>query len=92
MSLHACDLLAADADWEAPTWSMSLAAAEQLAKSLDVLLAGVGADVTVEALWEGRLRRRSNPSAELSLRVWSEGGCWVPIHATWSRKPDPAPR
>ncbi len=62
LSLHACDLLAADADWEAPTWSMSLAAAEQLAKSLDVLLAGVGADVIVEALWEGE-----TPTEEQSI-------------------------
>ena len=54
MTLHACELLAADdAGWDAPTWSMSSAAAEQLAESFEALLDGLDGDVAVEALAEG---------------------------------------
>lgn len=53
MTLHACELLADDADWDAPTWSMSSTAAEQLAESFEALLDGLDGDVAVEALAEG---------------------------------------
>lgn len=53
MTLHACDLLADDADWDAPTWSMPREAAEQLAESFEALLDRLDGAVTVEALWDG---------------------------------------
>ncbi len=55
LTLHACDLLAEDADWDAPTWSMSPPAAEQLAQSLGELLVGMGVGAVVDALWEGEM-------------------------------------
>lgn len=61
LSLHACDLLADDADWDATTWSMSQVAAGRLAESMEALLEGVGGPAAVEALWEGEAAASEEP-------------------------------
>lgn len=61
LSLHACDLLADDADWGAPTWSMSPVATGRLAESIEALLEGIGGPATLEALWEGETAVSEEP-------------------------------
>ncbi len=53
----ACDLLADDADWDAPTWAMHAAGRAALAATLGVL-AGVAPGATVEVLWAGDAAER----------------------------------
>jgi hypothetical protein len=62
LTLHACDLLADDADWDARTWLMAPGAAQELAESIDALLVGLGVDAVVEAVWEGE-----TPTEEQSI-------------------------
>lgn len=51
--LHGCDLLAEDADWDAPTWSMRPAESARLADSIASLLRQAEDTAAIEALWEG---------------------------------------
>jgi hypothetical protein len=48
----ACDLLADDADWNAPTWAMHATGRAALAATLGAL-AGVAPGAVVEVLWAG---------------------------------------
>lgn len=61
LSLHACELLADDADWDAPTWAMAPGAAEHLADTLSTLLDDLGDTAIVEALWEGEAPSDERP-------------------------------
>lgn len=51
--LHGCDLLAEDADPDAPAWSMRPAESARLADSIASLLRQAEDTAAIEALWEG---------------------------------------
>jgi hypothetical protein len=51
--LHGCDLLAEDADWAAPTWSMRPGESDRLADSIASLLRQAENTGAIAALWEG---------------------------------------
>jgi hypothetical protein len=51
--MHACDLLADSADWNAETWDMPAETAHALSATLGALLSAIGTETTVEVLWEG---------------------------------------
>ena len=50
-SLHGCDLLSDDADWDARTWDMSAEAKAALHDALRVLFDEYSGQVTLTALW-----------------------------------------
>lgn len=58
LALHGCDLLAADADWDAPTWSMRPAETDRLADSTASLLAPSGSHSRRRGALGRRERRR----------------------------------
>lgn len=49
----ACSLLADDADWEAPFWSMRPEVLAPLARTLEVVAASDLGEFSIEALWTG---------------------------------------
>lgn len=90
LSLHACDLLTDEADWDAPTWSMSPGVAEQLADSMSALLAELGDTAFVEALWEGEapVDERYLPTTEF-VGLVRRGE--MATHTRYRIRPDDAP-
>lgn len=65
LSLHACDLLADSADWNAVTWDMTTSGAESLAAAFAYVLDQSPDGVTADALWDG-------DHAETTLNVTEE--------------------
>ncbi len=53
LAFHACDLLSDEADWNAPTWSMTPESLVELADLWARLFERVPGDVAVQALWDG---------------------------------------
>ena len=53
LSLHACDLLTDDADWNAETWDMSPEASAELADAFDLVLDRSRNGMVASALWDG---------------------------------------
>lgn len=53
LSVHGCDLLSDDADWDAATWDLTQTGREQLGEALRAVFADVPGEITVQALWDG---------------------------------------
>jgi len=51
LAAHGCDLLAEDADWDAPTWAMTPEAIDELALAWRAVFAEAPDVVTVAAIW-----------------------------------------
>ena len=68
----ACSLLADDADWNAPTWSMRPEIRTQLARTLESLAHVPGA--VVEALWVGDRPDREDAVTPAGLAALAEAG------------------
>lgn len=53
LAFHACDLLAGDADWNAPTWAIRSESLDLLADLWSRLFERIPIDVAAQALWDG---------------------------------------
>ena len=53
LSVHGCELLAGDADWNASVWDLAEVGRAELAEVLAEVLSAVDDPATVEALWAG---------------------------------------
>jgi hypothetical protein len=53
LALHACGLLAEDADWDAATWSMTKEGSAGLSAAFGRLFQATSGEVRIAALWEG---------------------------------------
>lgn len=62
ISAHGCDLLSEDADWDAPTWSMTPDAIAELERVWQVVFASTDGDIVLTAIWSD-----DDPTAEVAL-------------------------
>lgn len=62
LALHGCELLADEADWDAPTWAMTDQGTRRLAAFFERLFELASRDMSVSATWEG-----DQPDAENAI-------------------------
>ncbi|MDP9224210.1 MAG: hypothetical protein M3P18_10205 [Actinomycetota bacterium] len=53
LNVHACDLLADSADWNASTWDFTLDGSRQLSEMVEAVFADAPDDLELTALWGG---------------------------------------
>jgi hypothetical protein len=67
LSVHACDFLSEEADWNAQTWTMTADGRRSLSQILTAVFARLPGDIEIEATWGGDAPTKEQQVSRASL-------------------------